>query len=1144
MNQFSVKRLSVLIGLAFAANATQAQFQASTSGSPRTPADDAATATLLSEGPGVAVGSFLLFPELTLKHTYDSNIFAANSNTVSDFYTTPGASITGRSNWSRHKLSFEAGIDSDNYLTNNSQDVYNYWLGFEGQYDLSPGNNIFGGVRHSRENEERGTANPLFSIDPTSYYSTKAHIGSALRNGPVVVRFGASAETLDYVTPSGLPIPGPSNNDDRDQFQYSVGARIGYELSPALMPFVQVATDTRDYNRSLDDYGYQRSSNGYRASIGAVWKPDAKLNAEAFLGKLYQRYDDDRFGSVDRPYFGASLTWKPQPTTRLQALIDRALDETTIPGASGSLDTTVAVDGEHAVSGNLVANARVSFSRNDYQGTSRNDKVAFASTGFRYYIDPVVFLGVDLRVVNRNSSDPGADYFRNQLMFSLGYTPGRKKLGAGGDAGESGLLSAWAGQTEMYGSITPKLAYFGNSGNSAYVNRYDYLAENLGGNGNGGFVGDLDFNLLFENKDGAYVLMERQAFGENSQRMRIERHSPSAKLAANYSTFTSATGTLAYFFNPDRVTGGTDPTYADPVLNPVGESTHVGYFNNDSPGVSDYRIKRTTFGASVLLQPKAFNEVASIELGFDGYKREGRQVTNYVLDSYSLTGAPAIKEPTQWRGYAKPIDEQSGRMTYNFTFAPFESWLLNYEFSVNKFENKATPLTFNSLSQLAPSLPFDIGVVDMNTPLHYNPDSTLYSNSLRVSKQFGDSAALSGGANISRLEQNTFSDIQNSLGYTNGRTDMASGYLIGKFNASRSVGLEAFVRYSQRDNKSSYPVAGFYDPVSVYGDERMVMPRIDKARKLSYGIEAKFYPSILKTSWSAGWLHEEKDNNLTYGVEPVLAPPLTLSGERYSSDEIFLKMVARPARGWTVRVTPSYLWAKRTQLTTDPNEMFKLKTSVAYTQPAWHELAITGYYNYKHKKNDSLSYSDYNSVLGFNSTQNQKVKNQMQAAGVNLSLVPDEGLTVNVSYDWTQNDLSAYYFATNRLRFHYLPSAGNPNSGVPLDFLILDQTNYNVDNHAFNAGFEKQWGRYLFAGNYSLNLARGHNANGLAGQTLPEADDKLDNLLQTLSFGVDYAVEKNMSLRALYIHDHYTDKVNGSLSGDRDALWLGVNLRY
>lgn len=1172
MNPFSVKRLSVLVSLAFAAQSVQSetptpppaglpdeapssvpldsvralpQIKAITTGSPqRRVVTKAADSDLMTDEWGVAVGDFFLYPEFSLRQTYDSNIFAENRNTVSDAITTPSAAITGRSNWTRHRLTFEAGIDADNYWTNTSQDVYNYWLGVEGRYDLSPVANIFGGLRHSRENEERGSVNPLFSIDPTTYYSTQAHVGTAFRNGPVVVRAGATVERLDYLSSPGTPAPTTGSNDDRDQLQYAVGARVGYELSPALTPFIQVMTDTRDYDRALDGYGFQRSSNGYRASIGATWKPGTTLDTEAFLGKLYQSYDDARFGSISRPYFGASLTWKPQPTTRVQALVDRSLNETTIPGASGFIDTTVLVEGEHAVSRDLVVNARLAHSWNDYQGVGRDDKVAFASTGVRYYIDPAVFLGVDLQVINRNSSDPGSDYFRNKLMFTLGYTPGRKKAGLGGETGEPGLLSGWQGQSELHGSITPKLAFFNHSGNSAYLNRYDSLAENLGGNRDAGFIGDIDFNLRWENKDGSYLALEREGTGEGSQRMRLERIGQSAKLAAHYSVLTTATGTLNYFFNPDRVPGGTDPTYAGP-LNTVGESTHVAYFNNDSPGINEYSIKRTSYGGSVVLLPSAFNDVASIELGFDGYKRKGMQLTNYVLDSFSLLAASGTVEQNQWRGYARPINEQSGRMTYNFTAKPFDTWLLNYEFSVNKFENKNTPLTFTTLSQLAgPSLQFDTGVVDMNTPLQFNPDSTLYSNSLRLNKQFGDVAAVSGGASLSRLEQNNFSDIQNSLGYTAGRIDTASGYLIGKFNASRAVGLEAFVRYNRRENNSSFPVTGFYDPVSTnYADPRMVAPRINKLTKLSYGLEAKLYPKLLKSTWSIGWLHEDKESDLTYGTTGALAAPLMLYGTRYASDELYLKMISRPAPGWVIRVTPAYLWAKQAQLVTDPTEMFKLKTSVAYTKPEWNELSITGYYNYKHKKNDSLSYSDYSSLLGFNSSQNQKATNRMQAAGVNLSLVPNEGVTVNLGYDWTQNDLSTYYFTTNRMRFDYLqlPSSLVP---TPLDFLILDQFNYNADNHAITAGLEKQWGRYLFSASYSLNLTKGHNANGLAGQTLPLADDKLDNRLHTLALGMDYALEKNMSLRAAFIHDRFTDRVNDSLSGNRSLLWMGVNLRY
>ncbi len=1095
------------------------------------PLANAAAAALLSDGPGIPVGSFLLFPELTLKQTYDSNIFALPAKDISDWITTPSVSLAGRSNWSEHKVGFDVGADTNRYNNNSSQNVYDYWLGADGRFDLSPGNNLFGGLRFSRNHEERGTANTELSVDPIVYYSTNAHAGTAFRTGAVVVRFGASAEDLDYVSPSGPAAPGAKNQDDRDQLQYSFGARVGYEVSPEFMPFVQATTDTRSYKESVDDFGFQRSSAGYRASIGASYKLSPVFNGEAFFGALSQNYDDARFDNVTKPYFGANLTWSPWPTTRLRAFLDRALEETTVPNASSYLDTTVAINAEHAISQNVVANARFSYSWDDYQGISRSDKIADASAGFRYYIDPVVFVGAEGRMINRDSNQLLADYNRNQLMFLLGYTPGRKRVRADGSAGEEGFLPGLPGAGELHGFVTPKVAYFNNSGNSAYLNRYDYLEESFGSSARNGFIFDLDFSLVYGDEAQNYMLLEREGFGQDNQRMRLEGNSQSAKLTAYYSVFTSATGTFGYLYNPDQVVGGTDPNYANPLLNPVGESQHVGYFNNDSPGTADYQIKRTSYGGSVLIRPAAFNERASVELGFDGYKRDGSQVSNYVLDNYSLSGTNLQKEQNQWRGYASQVNDQASRMTYNLSFTPWEDLLVNYEFAMGKYQNQAPTTTFATVAQWAgPSLQFDTGVVDLNTPLFFTPDSTLYSNALRLSKQFGDTAAVSAGVAMSRLEQNTFSETQSFSGYTDGRTDTDSWYVSGRVNPTQSVGVEAFARYNRRENNSSFPVTGFYEPISLYSDPRMVMPRINKLSNMTYGLEARLYPSFLKTTWSAGWRHEDKERDLTYGVVPALAPPITLYGERYSADEIYLKMVSRPARGWIVRVTPSYLWASETGLTaTDPNEMFKLKTSVAYTKPEWNELAVTGYYNYTYKMNDSLSYSNYNvNPPGFASPQNQETTNTMQAFGVNMSLVPAEELKVTLGYDWNQNDLSAYYFATNRLRFDYplaFPGVPNPHPNVPLDFAILDQTNYNVDNHTVSAGIEKQWNRYVLMGSYSLNWAKGQNASGLAGQELPTVDGEVDNYLHSFALGLEYSLKRDTSIRGVYFYDRYNDKV-------------------
>ena len=103
-----------------------------------------------------------------------------------------------------------------------------------------------------------------------------------------------------------------------------------------------------------------------------------------------------------------------------------------------------------------------------------------------------------------------------------------------------------------------------------------------------------------------------------------------------------------------------------------------------------------------------------------------------------------------------------------------------------------------------------------------------------VSKQFGETAAVSAGMAMSRLEQNTFSETQSFFGYTDGRTDTDSWYVSGRVNPSQSVGLEAFARYNRRENNSSYPVTGFYEPISTYSDPRMVMPRINKLSNIPW----------------------------------------------------------------------------------------------------------------------------------------------------------------------------------------------------------------------------------------------------------------------------------------------------------------------
>ena len=112
---------------------------------------------------------------------------------------------------------------------------------------------------------------------------------------------------MNFVTGSGAI--NIINNDDRDRWQYTGGVRLGYEVSPRIEPYLQLAVDNRRYDATLDDLGYQRDSNGRRYLVGIRWNIPRKVKLDAFAGRLKQDYADARFNDVSAPLAGAALVW-------------------------------------------------------------------------------------------------------------------------------------------------------------------------------------------------------------------------------------------------------------------------------------------------------------------------------------------------------------------------------------------------------------------------------------------------------------------------------------------------------------------------------------------------------------------------------------------------------------------------------------------------------------------------------------------------------------------------------------------------------------------------------------------------------------------------------------------------------------------
>ncbi|MGO4139898.1 outer membrane beta-barrel protein, partial [Rhizobium brockwellii] len=55
---------------------------------------------------------------------------------------------------------------------------------------------------------------------------------------------------------------------ERNQTTGTLGGRVGYELSPALIPFIEATLGRSVYDETRDSAGYARSGHSYGAQAG------------------------------------------------------------------------------------------------------------------------------------------------------------------------------------------------------------------------------------------------------------------------------------------------------------------------------------------------------------------------------------------------------------------------------------------------------------------------------------------------------------------------------------------------------------------------------------------------------------------------------------------------------------------------------------------------------------------------------------------------------------------------------------------------------------------------------------------------------------------------------------------------------------
>jgi len=379
--------------------------------------------------PGYYTDSFEILPELQATGYYDDNIYATDTQVESDYVAVISPSVKIKSRWDRHSLKLGAGANLGRYADNSGENYDDAWVELDGSYTLGDNASVFGGAGYSHKHEPRDSKESARLVaEPTVYDVTDLRLGMRQGYGDLTLRVAGTYQKLDYDDVPRVDGLGTVYNGDRDRTVTGLGARASKRLDKDLSVYVQAFLNNRDYDDAEDLFGYARDSKGYTASLGVTRKFARNGKIDAYLGWLSQDYDDDRFDTVSKPNFAASLRWYPAKSYKLTASLDRTLSETTEIGASSYLYTRFDTQLDKRLTNNIVGYLSYGYGLVEYQDVGREDVINSFGLGLNYYMTKQVLISGGYTHISNDSNDesliilePGDtyDYERNLFLVSV-----------------------------------------------------------------------------------------------------------------------------------------------------------------------------------------------------------------------------------------------------------------------------------------------------------------------------------------------------------------------------------------------------------------------------------------------------------------------------------------------------------------------------------------------------------------------------------------------------------------------------------------------------------------------------------------------------------------------------------------------------
>jgi len=317
-----------------------------------------------AEAPPGLLSSFTVLPQLGLDVAMSDNIFRTPTDPKTDFVTTLRPSVRIQSDWTSHALGFDFSGRMQRNRTYKSEDVNAWVVGTDGMLEIGEDIQANAKLGYEEDQEPRGTINdPGVTTSPTPTWAYNAGLG--LRYS---VPEGAQVQPTYSFRRSRFGKDDTFDNRDRWFDNHSLSLRLGYELAPGTIAFIQPAAQISRYVEPVDRGGLRRDMNTYDAAAGLRWDASSVTFFDIQVGLRRQVFEEPTFRDSTSQLIIGSALWNALPLVTFRADIGTGFTPSTSANFSGTQDYTFKLGADWEVMYNLLASADWSVRREFFLG--------------------------------------------------------------------------------------------------------------------------------------------------------------------------------------------------------------------------------------------------------------------------------------------------------------------------------------------------------------------------------------------------------------------------------------------------------------------------------------------------------------------------------------------------------------------------------------------------------------------------------------------------------------------------------------------------------------------------------------------------------------------------------------------------------